>query len=51
MARTKLTARKAPAGKTPKKHLATKAAKKNVAENKSGLKKPHRFRPGTVALR
>ena len=49
MARTKLTARKTPAGKTPKKHLATKAAKKSSAT--SGVKKPHRFRPGTVALR
>ena len=51
MARTKLTARKAPAGKTPKKHLATKAAKKHASATSSGLKKPHRFRPGTVALR
>jgi len=50
MARTKLTARKTPAGKTPKKHLATKAAKK-VTGTTGGLKKPHRFRPGTVALR
>ena len=49
MARTKLTARKTPAGKTPKKHLATKAAKKSSAT--TGVKKVHRFRPGTVALR
>ncbi|OMJ91984.1 hypothetical protein SteCoe_5298 [Stentor coeruleus] len=52
MARTKQTARKTPAGKTPKKHLATKAAKKvSQASTTSGVKKPHRFRPGTVALR
>lgn len=51
MARTKLTARKTPVGKTPKKHLATKAAKKSSGTTSSGLKKPHRFRPGTVALR
>jgi|Transcript_34320 histone H3 len=50
MARTKHTARKTPAGKTPKKHLATKAAKKS-APAAGGVKKPHRFRPGTVALR
>mmetsp|Transcript_23594 Transcript_23594/g.41819 ORF Transcript_23594/g.41819 Transcript_23594/m.41819 type:complete len:136 (+) Transcript_23594:80-487(+) len=49
MARTKHTARKTPAGKTPKKHLATKAAKKSAPTG--GVKKPHRFRPGTVALR
>ena len=51
MARTKQTARKTPAGKTPKKHLATKAAKKVAPVNSAGVKKPHRFRPGTVALR
>jgi len=51
MARTKQTARKTPTGKTPKKHLATKAAKKVSAPTNSGVKKPHRFRPGTVALR
>jgi histone H3 len=50
MARTKHTARKTPAGKHPKKHLATKAAKKS-ASTTGGLKKPHRYRPGTVALR
>ena len=52
MARTKQTARKTPAGKTPKKHLAQKAAKKTSAATLTqGVKKPHRFRPGTVALR
>lgn len=53
MARTKQTARKTPAaGKTPKKHLAQKVAKKTSASALTqGVKKPHRFRPGTVALR
>jgi len=50
MARTKQTARKATGGKAPKKHLATKAARKS-ASSQGGLKKPHRFKPGTVALR
>eukprot|EP00341_Mesodinium_pulex_P003571 CAMPEP_0116991184 /NCGR_PEP_ID=MMETSP0467-20121206/65977_1 /TAXON_ID=283647 /ORGANISM="Mesodinium pulex, Strain SPMC105" /LENGTH=94 /DNA_ID=CAMNT_0004688199 /DNA_START=15 /DNA_END=296 /DNA_ORIENTATION=+ len=50
MARTKQTARKSTtAGKAPKKHVATKAAKKSASSG--GVKKPHRFRPGTVALR
>ncbi|EPQ05797.1 Histone H3.1 [Myotis brandtii] len=43
MARTKQTARKSTGGKAPRKQLATKAARK--------MKKPHRYRPGTVALR
>ncbi|CAH2018660.1 unnamed protein product [Acanthoscelides obtectus] len=43
MARTKQTARKSTGGKAPRKQLATKAAR--------GVKKPHRYRPGTVALR
>ena len=37
-------------GKAPRKHLATKAARKS-APGCGGIKKPHRFRPGTVALR
>uniref|UniRef100_A0A8C0U5L1 Histone H3 n=1 Tax=Cyanistes caeruleus TaxID=156563 RepID=A0A8C0U5L1_CYACU len=41
MARTKQTARKSTGGKAPRKQLATKAARKS----------PHRYRPGTVALR
>ncbi|KAG1829229.1 histone-fold-containing protein [Suillus subalutaceus] len=47
MARTKQTARKSTGGKAPRKQLASKAARKTAA----GVKKPHRFRPGTVALR
>ena len=50
MARTKQTARKSTAGKAPRKQLATKAARKSVPAS-GGVKKPHRYRPGTVALR
>ena len=50
MACTKQTARKSTGGKAPRKHLATKAARK-AAPNQGGVKKPHRYRPGTVALR
>ena len=50
MARTKQTARKSTGGKTPRKQLATKAARKS-APAAGGVKKPHRYRPGTVALR
>lgn len=50
MARTKQTARKATGGKAPRKQLATKAARKS-APARGGVKKPHRYRPGTVALR
>ncbi|XP_013599058.1 uncharacterized protein LOC111213075 isoform X2 [Brassica napus] len=50
MARTKQTARKSTRGKAPRKQLATKAARK-CAPTTGGVKKPHRYRPGTVALR
>ncbi|XP_008821311.1 histone H3.3-like [Nannospalax galili] len=45
MAATKLTARK-----STRKQRATKAAHKS-APSTGGVKKPHRYRPGTVALR
>jgi histone H3 len=53
MARTKQTARKNTGAKAPRKQLANKAARKTAHVNQSsgGVKKPHRFRPGTVALR
>ena len=53
MARTKQTARKSTGGKAPRKSVASKAARKSAASASSsgGVKKPHRFRPGTVALR
>jgi histone H3 len=50
MARTKQSARKSTGGKAPRKQLATKAARKS-SPNADGVKKPHRYRPGTVALR
>ena len=51
MARTKQTARKSTGGKAPRKQLATKAARKQGPSTAGGVKKPHRYRPGTVALR
>jgi len=50
MARTKQTARKSTGGKAPRRALATKSARKS-APSTGGVKKPHRYRPGTVALR
>ena len=50
MARTKQTARKSTGGKAPRKHLATKGACKSAPAT-GGVKKPHRYRPGTVSLR
>jgi histone H3 len=50
MARTKQTARKSTGGKAPRIALATKAARKSPFPT-GGVKKPHRYRPGTVALR
>ena len=60
MARTKQTARKNTGAKAPRKHLANKAARKTAppvsslpaaSSSAGGVKKPHRYRPGTVALR
>ena len=52
MARTKQTARKhtVTGSKAPRKQLGNKAARKSAPVT-SGVKKPHRYRPGTVALR
>ena len=50
MARTKHTARKATGSKQPRKNVAAgKSTKKPSVPG--GVKRPHRFRPGTVALR
>ena len=50
MARTKSTARKSSAGiKKPRKQY-SKTSKKSVSRT-GGIKKPHRFRPGTVVAR
>ena len=51
MARTKQTARRSTGGKAPRKALAQKAARKSGPGTTGGVKKPYRFRPGTVALR
>jgi histone H3 len=55
MARTKQTARKSTGGKSPRNNLGTKAAKMGkvriTAPGTGGVRKPHRYRPGTVALR
>ena len=53
MARTKHTARKATGSKQPRKNVAAaKSTKGKLQQNPvGGVKRPHRFRPGTVALR
>ena len=53
MARTKQTARRSTGGKAPVRTLASKAARKSVESKggQGGVKKPHRYRPGTVVLR
>ncbi|KAA6390773.1 MAG: putative histone H3 [Streblomastix strix] len=50
MVRTKQVSRKQIGVKQPRKQLAAKQARKTAAAA-GGVKKPHRFRPGTVALR
>ena len=50
MGRTKQTARKSTGGKAPRMRLATHAGRASSFPV-GGLKKPHRYRPGTVALR
>ena len=44
------TTGKSTGGKAPRKQLASKAARKS-APSTGGVKKPHRYKPGTVALR
>ena len=53
MARTKQTARKSTGGEAPRKHLATMAARADAPHQKGFrlIKKPRRYRPGTVALK
>ncbi|KID94006.1 histone H3, partial [Metarhizium majus ARSEF 297] len=50
MARTKQTARRSSGGKAPRKQLASKAARKEPASS-GRVKRPFRYKPGTVALR
>lgn len=52
MARTKTTARKSTSGvKRPRKEYNQKSSAKKTAPATGGIKKPHRFKPGTVAIR
>jgi histone H3 len=51
MARTKQTARKSTGGKLPKKQTPPNKSSKKTASLTSDVKKVHRFKPGTVALR
>ena len=51
MARTKQTARKSTGGKCPRYQLNTRHTRRNRPRVAGGVKKPRRFRPGTVALR
>jgi histone H3 len=48
--RTKQTVRKSTGGKSVRHQLAHKAARKSMPST-GGVKKPHRWRPGTQALR
>jgi histone H3 len=50
MARCKQTTCYSSGGKAPCIHLATMAAQK-LARCMGGVKKPHRYRPGTIAIR
>ncbi len=53
MARTKQTARKnaSQSQKAPRKQIVVSKAARKSAPALAGVKKPHRYRPGTVALR
>lgn len=59
MARTKQTSRQVTDGKNPRDHAAIKAPRKQLstkacrktAPTTGGVRKPRRYRPGTVALR
>ncbi len=52
MGRTKQVARKSTGGKAPRSHVPAKKAPKNkTTTTGEKVKKPHRFKPGTVSLR
>ncbi|TFY83746.1 hypothetical protein EWM64_g285 [Hericium alpestre] len=53
MARTKQTARKSIGGKAPRKQISTGVARKSATQTQAlgRVKRPHRYRPGVVALR
>ena len=48
--RTKQVARRSTGGHAPEKVPASKAARKSAVRT-GGVKKPYRYRPGTIALR
>ena len=50
MARVKQAAKRSYCSKASHKLLAVKAARKHIP-NTAGIRKPHRYRPGTIALR
>ncbi len=50
MARTKQTARKSTGGKAPR-NILPRTVARMTASAPRGVKRPHRYRPGTVALR
>jgi histone H3 len=50
MARCKQSALRSTGGKVPRLHLATKAAQELSKRRMGGVKKPHHYPPGTVAL-
>lgn len=50
MARVKQSARMSTGGKAPRKQIATKASRGKGLPS-GAVKRPHRYRPGTVALR
>ena len=51
MARTKQTARKSTAQKVPRKQLMSNKYVKKTSPITAGVKRAHKFKPGTVALR
>ena len=51
MARTKQSARRSTGGRPPPPVLLAARAARKTAPMVGGIKRPHRFRPGTVALR
>ncbi len=51
MARCKQSALRSTGGKAPRLHLATKAVREIAKSRMGGVKKPHCYCPGTVALR
>ena len=51
MGRTKQTAARSTGGKAPRRSFRTRHGMRMGFQEKGGVRKPHRYRPGTVALR